>query len=521
MKCIHLRYPAPQMHRAEDRTLALPSLSQTALGDPAIRPLLEAAGVWLWDADLVDDTTDYQAGFWEHFGHDPAMMAETFDFLSVMHNGDVRKVAKAWRAHLDGETEIYECEWRLRTGSGTWAWIHSHGRIIERDASGKPTRMVGAYTDVTSAKQAQVALLDSNAELDAVFKSARDGIALVAPDFTLLRANESALGLIERMTGFRPSEGDSVLRIPAMSPDRPAIHDIQMALSGSDTVLERVVSNADQTMWIEFSYQPVYHPNGGVLGVAITLRDLTERKKLEVARTHALRMESMGLMAGGIAHDFNNLLSAIIGNVEIALLDVDDPEVRAGLDDARDAARRAAELVQQLLQFAGKHDPVMSAVDLSALTREICRYARKIPGKPLEVVEELASGLPIIDADATQLRQLVLNLVVNALDATRETGTRVTVRTLLVANPAVLSVATLLPERPAPSYVVLQVSDDGAGMDEETRARIFDPFFTTKATGHGLGLASALGAVRAHGGTLAIESEPGRGTTFSVFLPAS
>jgi PAS domain S-box-containing protein len=335
----------------------------------------------------------------------------------------------------------------------------------------------------------------------------------------LLRANDAAIEFVQKFTGYRAFEGNTILDIPTFNPERPIMRDIQLALAGARNVPERVVNTADGSGWLEFSYSPVFNTDGSILGAAVSLRDVTEKKRMEQTRMHALRLESMGLLAGGIAHDFNNLLAAIIGNIEVARLGELDSETRAGLDDAHDAARRASELVRELLAFAGKQAPVVRRIELSALTREMVRYARKIPGHQVEVLEEFAENLPELEADATQIRQVALNLVVNALEATRATGGAVYVRTYLQPGPP--QGPSVIEPRPAPSYVAHQVRDEGHGMDAETRERIWDPFFTTKETGHGLGLPSVLGAVRSHGGCLAVESEPGRGATFTVYLPAA
>ncbi len=491
------------------------------LGDSAVRAMLDAGGVSLWDADLVNETTVYQDGFWERYGYTPEHLTETFDFLSVVHNSDKRALARAWREHLDGETEVYDAQWRLRTNTGEWRWIQSRGKVIERNAAGRPTRMVGAYADITELKRSELQLKESHAEFAAVFRSSRDGLAVISPDLTVLRANDAALELVERFTGARLSEGDSVSLNQPMDPDRSVYSDLHLALSGNVDVPSRIVTGTRGAGWLEFSYSPVFDSDGLILGVAVTLRDITEKTRLEQSRAQALRLESMGLMAGGIAHDFNNLLSAIVGNIELAQMSVENADTREGLDDARHAARRASELVQQLLTFAGTHDPIVQPIDLSALAAEIVRYAGKIPGKRVPILDNLPRDLPEIDGDGTQLRQLVLNLLVNALDATQELGTSVSIRTWVVGSPREVTADLLIPERPAPRYVALEVSDDGPGMDSETRGHVFDPFFTTKETGHGLGLASVLGTVRSHGGTLSLLSEPGAGATFTIFLPAS
>ncbi|MGE0601787.1 MAG: ATP-binding protein [Dehalococcoidia bacterium] len=491
------------------------------MGDPVVRAMLDAGGVSLWDADLVSETTVYQEGFWERYGYTPEQLTETFDFLGVVYSRDKRALARAWRQHVEGETESYEAQWRLRTASGEWRWIQSRGKVIERDASGNATRMVGAYTDITELKQSELDLKESAAELDAVFRSSRDGLAVVSVSLDLTHVNEAALELTEKFYGRRVAVGESVRVLPATGPDLPVLTDINLVLSGRADVPPRIIEGPRGTGWLEFSYSPVFDDDGLILGAALTLRDITEKTRLEQSRVQALRLESMGLMAGGIAHDFNNLLAAIVGNIEVAQMSVENPETRESLDDARQAAQRASELVHQLLAFAGKHDPIVEPIDLSALAAELVRYAGKMPGKRVPILDDLPTGLPEIDGDATQIRQLVLNLLVNAIDATRESGTCIRVRTWAVGSPREVTTDLVIPERPAPRFVALEVSDDGLGMDAETRTRVFDPFFTTKDTGHGLGLASVLGTVRAHGGTLSLQSEPGAGATFIVFLPAS
>ena len=487
--------------------------------NPVLKAMLEAGGVWLWDCDLEREFSSYQAGFWEQYGHDAARFEDTFDFIRVVHRSDLAIITKAWRAHLEGDAPFYGAEWRLRTAAGEWRWIRSKGKVIARDAAGKALRIVGTYQDITDLKESQDTVDHFSAELDAVFENARDGVGLIDPDMRVLRINGAAVGLIERLTGFAPYEGCSIMDIPRATEDRKVLTDIQLALAGTRTIPMRLAGSEDAGAWIEVTCSPVYRADGTILGAAIWLRDVTERTRMEQARLQTIRLESMGLLASGVAHDFNNLLAAIVGNIELAELGPLDDETRAGLGEAREAAGRATELVRELLAFAGDQAPAEDVRDFSALVHEIVRYARRIPGNAASVSEELAPGLPAIRVDATRLRQVVLNLVVNAYDATREHGGAIAVRTFAVADPRAAPGETTLVARPAERYVALQVSDDGVGMDAETRAHIWDPYFTTKPSGHGLGLPSVLAAVRSHGGTLTLLSEPGEGATFTVLLP--
>jgi len=495
-----------------------PAEPGAAPSDPVLRAMLEASGVWLWDCDLEQDLSSYQDGFWEQYGYDRSRFAETFDFIQVVHRADLGAVTNAWRAHVEGETEIYAAEWRLLTAAGEWRWIRSRGRVISRDASGRALRMAGTYTDITDLKQLEAAWAERCAELDSVFANSHDGLALIAPDLTILRANAAAAGIIERLTGFRLSEGQSILDIPAVTAERLLVNDIKRALAGAPAIPERLFGAPAAGLWVETSCSPVYHDDGTILGAAVSLRDVTERKQLELTRLQTVRLESMGLLASGVAHDFNNLLAAIIGNIDLAALEADEA-VRPMLADAKEAARRASELVKELLSFAAGQAPGAEARDLAKLVHEIVRYARMIPGQTASVVEEHDAPLPPVQVDATRIRQVILNLVVNALDATRESGGTVRVRTFRVGRPAQVQGELAAEPRPAREYVVLQVADDGPGIERETLARIWDPFFTTKPSGHGLGLPSVLSAVTSHGGTVSVHSEPGKGATFNVFLP--
>ncbi|HMO97212.1 MAG TPA: ATP-binding protein, partial [Tepidiformaceae bacterium] len=290
---------------------------------------------------------------------------------------------------------------------------------------------------------------------------------------------------------------------------------------GQSFTVERELVHRDVSRFFEISYSPVRQPNGAVVGVALAFRDITERKRHEAARLKAMRLESVGLLAGGVAHDFNNLLTAIVGNIELAALNTDDPELLGNLDDAREAARRAGELVQHLLAFAGQQDPQLRPLDLTSLSRELLRYTRKMPGAEALFVDQLAEALPPVLGDATQIRQVVLNLLVNAMDSTRDCGGTVTVESGVVAAVNEVIAEPIIIEQVVPRYVFIRVTDTGCGMDEETLSRIFDPFFTTKPTGHGLGLASVLGAIRAHGGTIGVTSKAGQGASFTIALPVA
>ena len=245
------------------------------------------------------------------------------------------------------------------------------------------------------------------------------------------------------------------------------------------------------------------------------------RRALELRAMQGQKLESLGLLAGGIAHDFNNLLVGISGNLDLALLEDGVPApARRTIADALTAAQRASELTRQLLLYAGKGPTRRSPVDLGALVQEMGRLLGSAIDRRAALRLELTAGLPAIDGDATQLRQLVMNLLTNASDALAGEPGDIVVRTELAEVDAEAARGMTLAEhhRPGP-YLVLTVRDSGVGMDPETLARIFDPFFSTKTQGRGLGLATALGTLRSHQALLHLESAIGAGTTFRIYFP--
>jgi PAS domain S-box-containing protein len=263
-----------------------------------------------------------------------------------------------------------------------------------------------------------------------------------------------------------------------------------------------------------------------VLAVALErLYAEQERHQIETQMLQAQKLESLGLLAGGIAHDFNNLLTGIMGHTSLALLDLHpNHELQPHLVAIDQAAQRAAELCSQLLAYAGRGQRSLEAVNLSTLVREmggILHLPNHRSGN-VTIHYDLATDLPSVVVEASQIRQVVLNLLTNAIEAIGDRGGSVTLRTGVVTLSATdLRRLNLTPTIPPGRYVTLTVSDTGIGMDEVTMRRIFDPFFSTKPKGHGLGLAAVQGIVRRHHGAIKVESTPGLGSSFTIYLPAA
>ena len=274
---------------------------------------------------------------------------------------------------------------------------------------------------------------------------------------------------------------------------------------------------------------PMIDERGNVTGLFGIARDITEQKRAEEEKLNLERqvrqtqkLESLGVLAGGIAHDFNNILMAVLGHAELALEEISPMSAaRGNLTEITTAARRAADLCRQMLAYAGKASFALERVELRELVEEMAHLLKTAISKKAILNLNLERGLPPIQADPSQIRQIVMNLIINASEAIGDRSGVITVSVGATRCDEEYLRKTELREALTPGlYVHLEVTDTGGGMNAETRSRIFEPFFSTKFTGRGLGLAAVLGIVRAHRGALKVYSEPGKGTTFKVLFPA-
>ena len=248
-----------------------------------------------------------------------------------------------------------------------------------------------------------------------------------------------------------------------------------------------------------------------------------ERRALELQVRHSLKLESLEVLAGGIAHDFNNLLMTLQGNADLALQDIPrESPARHSLEEIQKASRRASDLTRQLRAYAGTRFPA-TRLDLSAVVAGMSHLLGVPLSRNVIMVKNLPEGLPAIEAGEAQIRQAAMNLVINAAEAIGvDRPGRIVIETGVKDCSTAYLLQSSVPEKcPAGTYVYLEVSDDGCGMDEETRSRLFDPFYTTKFIGRGLGLAAVLGIVRGHRGAILVESEKGRGAAFRLLFPAA
>ncbi len=308
-------------------------------------------------------------------------------------------------------------------------------------------------------------------------------------------------------------------------------HDVMAGSAVLDGEYRLARQEQGQDVWVHG--RGVIHRDADGMTVRMmgTIQDITgfrraerERQLLEAQLFQAQKLESLGVLAGGIAHDFNNLLTVILGNVGVALHHpaAVDPDLATPLRHVETATVRAAELTRQMLAFAGKGQFAVQPLELNGAIREMADLLRTSVSRKIELRFELAETSPRIVADASQIRQILMNLMLNAAEAIGDQPGQITLRTAVRdGSEETLQPLFAAPELPLTQRVCLEVVDTGCGMDEATQARVFEPFFTTKFTGRGLGLAAVLGIVKRHGGAIAVQSAPGQGTTIAVWFQSA
>jgi PAS domain S-box-containing protein len=438
-------------------------------------------------------------GFWlEHLHPDDRDWAPEF----------CKKASEAGEAHA--------LEYRMLAADGRIVWLRDV--VAVEVENGKPVRARGVMVDVTERRVAEEARRDAEKRLRTVVSNApvvlfgldSDGVITVCEGKGLERTGIDSSAIVGR--SYR--DQDVEIR-----------KNLSRALAGE--TFNRRVEYGGRTF--DTLYSALRDERGGpqgVIGVATDVTDLEraqeERERLEERMRHGQKLESLGVLAGGIAHDFNNLLVSVLGNAELAMAHLEDEApARVYAKRIRDAGRRLSELTNQLLAYSGRGTFVRRPVELSALVAEMRPLLDLSVRKEAPLRFTLADDLPAFEGDPVQAGQVLMNLVANASDALGDSGGTISVRTGVIdADPDLLS-RCVLSEGPAErSYVFLEVTDTGAGMEATTREKAFDPFFSTKPAGRGLGLAVVLGIVRGHRGAICVDSEPGQGTTFRVLFPS-
>ena len=487
---------------------------------------LNAGEMGMWDWDLVTGEIVWSEGHARLFGIKLASFDGRFEtFRKSIHPDDLEELeAKVTASRATGS--LYRHEYRVIWPDGSEHWIAGQGQIFS-DADDRPVRMCGIVTDVTERRRIEAKLRESVAFLQNLMDAMPHPVFYKDADGRYLGCNKA----FEQFYGLRREIiiGKGVYDVaPKELADCYAAADRELfANPGVQTYQARVESALGARHDVLFHKATFRGPDGRVAGLIGSMLDITdlkrteeERRRAEAQLRQAQKMEALGTLASGIAHDFNNILGIIIGYTEIARWSAaNDPEAAEPLDQVLMAANRAKDLVQQILAISRRNETVMKPVQVGLVFKEALKMLRATLPSTIDIRERIASHSLVL-GDPTQIHQVLMNLCTNAAHAMRDQGgsLEVTLTDDLLESDGDTQHPGLNPG----CYVKLTVRDTGHGMDCATRDRIFDPFFTTKeqGVGTGLGLAVVHGIVKGCGGSIEVDSEPGKGSTFTVMFPA-
>jgi PAS domain S-box-containing protein len=490
------------------------------------RRIANQAPTLMWVTRL-DRTRDFVNDAYMQFVGGTREEACTLDWRTRIHPEDLDRIVAE---SIAGEAtlETFTLEGRYLNGAGEYRWLKSTSSP-RFGPDGELVGFIGTATDITVVKEAQLdlkrqveertaELARREAQFRAVFEAALEVMVLLEPDGTVLAVNN-------RRESWRHSNPDDAIGqklwdAPTLRnyPQHVAVmkHGIERAAKGHIFTTEvRMEREGVPTAILDVSVQPVKEPDGKIVYLLFEARDITELKAAQEQLRQSQKMEALGQLTGGIAHDFNNLLTVVVGGLDLLNKRIEDEKLRRYAGNALTAAERGARLTGQLLAFSRVQRLEVRATNIAPLIENMRPLLRNVLGPGIEKKFDLDQEMLPVLADPTQVEVAVLNLAINARDAMPNGGmlTFVT-RKVRVDND---------PDLETGDYIELCISDTGVGMTESVRERAFEPFFTTKEVGKGtgLGLSMVYGMARQSGGVARIESEPGRGTTVSLFFRAA
>jgi PAS domain S-box-containing protein len=447
------------------------------------------------------------------------MLGKTdFDFFDEAHARpafeDEQEIIRTGRPMIaKEEREVW------KDGHVTWA---SSTKMAMRDGAGKITGIMGISRDITERKRVEEALATEQRLLSSLITATPDTIYFKDRESRFIRINEAFVrkfGLSDSSAALGKTDFDLFGEQHA----REAYADEQQIMAIGQPIIdkeEREDWKDGHVTWVSSTKMPLRNATGKIIGIMGISRDITERKRLETHLIQSQKMETVGKLAGGIAHEFNSILTAIIGQSELLLGDLPagSPLAKNAAEISR-AADRAAMLTRQLLAYGRKQFLRPEALNLNQVIGSMGGVLSHLMGGEMVDVSIIpAAGLQLVKADAGQIEQVIMNLTMNARDAMPHGG-KLTLETANVTLDQ--EYVSRFPELTAGEYVMLAVTDTGRGMSEKVKAHAFEPFFTTKDVGQGtgLGLSTCYGIIRQSGGHISVYSEPGRGTTFKIYLP--
>jgi two-component system, cell cycle sensor histidine kinase and response regulator CckA len=481
------------------------------------RALVEAASdaVWVVNATVRAETDD-AVQWWLDLTGQSAAEAAGWGWLDKVHPDDRKRVQELWTRTFEHGTS-YEADYRVLSRHGDYRDVLVRG-VPVRGSDNAIREWVGMFTDVTARRRTEAALLRSEERFRAFMDNSPAAASIVDVDGRVVYVSEG----FRRMFRLPPGEPSGRTLFELFSPEVARLWlDAGCQAILADAPLEAIEPGvrADGTDGVFLTYRFPLHETGETRLVGGVAADITELRRLEDQLRQVQKMEAVGQLARGVAHDFNNVLTVIQGFSDLVLSELPpDHELAQPVSEIKRAGERAAQLTGQLLAFSRKAVVRPILLDLNAVVSDSENMLRRLVGEDIDVSYVLEPKLWRVKADPIQIDQLLLNLVSNARDAMPQGGSlTLETRNALVGSQA----AERRQNLPAGNYVSLSVTDTGCGMEPATMDRIFEPFFTTKPPGKGtgMGLAAVYGIVQQLGGHIKVQSQPGIGTSFSIYLP--
>ncbi|MBD3418961.1 MAG: PAS domain S-box protein [Chitinivibrionales bacterium] len=496
------------------------------ISEERFRYTVEATNDGLWDWDLQNDSIYWSPRSFAMLGYEPGEFSINFDtWKNLVHPDDLAEFEPVVMAALE-KAKPFRFEFRYRTKSGGWLWVLGRGKCVQRDAHGNSLRMVGTHIDLTEHRQTEEALRESKEKFEAFYKNAPIAYQSLDENGLLLDANPAWLDTL----GYERSE---VIGKPFESflhtDDVPRFEEefLQFKKRGIACDIQVRLKHHDGH-YIDVSYEGriSFAADGSFKQTYCVFQDITGRKEAQLALRESEerlrqseKMEAIGHLAGGIAHDFNNILGGIIGYADLALDEAKhDSRLNRYLNKILTAGERAKELVNQILSFSRRGPETSMPIYVRPIVKEAVQLLRATLPTSIQIHRNLQKDtLPIL-ADPIKIHEIVMNLCTNAAHAMNDKGElRVACEEKYIAQDLRGHVGISKPGY----YCVISVGDTGCGMSEEVLSHVFEPFYTTKEVGRGtgMGLAVVFGIVQGYEGNILVESSPGAGTLFSIFLP--
>ncbi len=476
------------------------------------------AGIGDFSWEFATGKVIWSDGMHELLKYDTQKYIDYSKVNSEIHHPEDRDMVTEWinDGINSGKKILDPKEYRLKCKDGEIIHVLTNAQIEHRD--GKPFKMFGTCLDITKSKKAELALAAEKERLAVTLRSIGDGVITTDIEGNIVMLNRAA----EELTGWDSDEAIGrplleVFKIVNEYTNQQCENPVERVLAAGEIIELAnhtcLISKDGTQRVIADSVAQIRDSDSKTVGVVLVFRDLTEKNKHEKSLQRAQKLESLGIIAGGIAHDFNNILGGVFGYIELALGETTEMQVSSYLTESLCNIDRARALTQQLLTFAKGGAPIKKVENLFPFVEKTAKFV--LSGTSVSSSFQIQKNLWLCDFDKNQIGQVIDNLTINAQQAMPKGG-------LIEISATNIS----LSQRDHPSldsgkYVKLSVKDHGIGIPKEFLPHIFDPYYTTKPKGHGLGLSTCYSIITRHDGSIDVVSEPGKGTTFHLYLPAS